>query len=184
MTHHAHDIIDLIHEDHQQVRELFSRIETTPPGERADLFQTIVYELARHEAAEETIVHPTLRDQVPGGESIASEVLEEESEAEQLLADMDEMDPESDEFLAAFRRLRDDVLEHAEHEEREEHPKLRAQLSTDQLRQMGEGFEKLKESAPTRPHPRTPQTPEIRAAVGPIVGVFDRMRDKAREIIG
>lgn len=183
MTHHAHDIIDLILEDHDEVRELFSRLDTTDPEGRGELFETIVYELARHEAAEETIVHPTLRDEVPAGGSIAESVLEEESEAEQLMADMEKMDPTSDEFLAAFRRLRDDVLEHAEHEEDEEHPKLREQLTQERLREMGEGFEKLKEKAPTRPHPKTPQTPEVRAAVGPIAGVFDRMRDAARDLL-
>lgn len=177
------DIIDLILEDHNEVRELLSQLETTSPEEREELFHTLVYELARHEAAEESIVHPTLRDEVPAGEPVASEVLEEESEAEQLMADMEKMDATSDEFLAAFRRLRDDVLEHAEHEENDEHPKLREHLSEKRLREMGEGFQKLKERAPTRPHPKTPQTPEVRAAVGPVAGVFDRMRDEARELM-
>ncbi|HEX2029208.1 MAG TPA: hemerythrin domain-containing protein [Nitriliruptorales bacterium] len=177
------DIVDAILEDHDVVRQLFAQLEETPPEERGDLFERIVYELARHEAAEESIVHPTLRDEVTGGEAVAAEVLEEESEAEQLMADMEGMAPTGEEFLQAFRRLRDDVLEHAEHEERDEHPRLRQELSQQRLQEMAEGFAELKENAPTRPHPKTPQTPEVRATVGPIAAVFDRARDKVREVL-
>lgn len=180
----ANDIIDLIQQDHDEVRELFGRLDTVSPQEREELFTTIVYELARHEAAEESIVHPTLRDEVAGGQTAAEDILQEESEAEDLMAEMEDMDPESDEFLDAFRRLRDDVLEHAEHEEDVEHPKLREELSEERRKEMGEAFTRLKEIAPTRPHPHTPQTPEVRAAAGPLAGLFDRMRDKARELMG
>lgn len=80
--------------------------------------------------------------------------------------------------------MRDDVLEHAEHEEDVEHPKLREALSEERRKEMGETFTQLKEIAPTRPHPHTPQTPEVRAAAGPLAGLFDRMRDKARQLMG
>ena len=178
------DIIELIQQDHDEVCSLFARLDECCPSERGELFQEIVHELARHEAAEESIVHPTLRDDVAGGESVAEAVLDEESKAEQLMADMESLDPESDEFLAKFRELRNDVLEHAEHEEQEEHPKLRAELDQQRLNEMGEGFQKVKENAPTHPHPKTPQTPEVRAAAGPVAGAFDRMRDKVKDILG
>ena len=178
----AQDVIELIRQDHQEVRELLGQIEAADAQSRGDLFHELVGELARHEAAEETIVHPTLRDEVADGRALAEEVLEEESEAEKLLARMERMDPSSDEFVEAFRSLRDDVLEHADHEEREEHPKLRQALSEERRREMGEGWLRLKAAAPTRPHPHTPQTPEVRAAVGPVAGAFDRARDAARDL--
>lgn len=181
MAHH--DIIELIQADHTEVRELMARIETADVEQREELFRTLVAELARHEAAEEAIVHPTLRDETPGGEVVAKSVLEEESQAEKLLARMEDMDPSSDEFVNAFASLRDDVLAHAEHEEREEHPQLRESLSEGRLKEMAEGWEQLKELAPTRPHPHTPQSPEVRATVGPVAGIFDRARDAARELI-
>ena len=178
----SQDVIELIQRDHQQVRQLLGQIEAADPDSRGELFHELVGELARHEAAEETIVHPTLRDEVDGGRAIADQVLEEESEAESLLARMEKMDPASDEFVDAFRSLRDDVLQHAEHEERQEHPKLREALSEQRREEMGQGWLKLKKTAPTRPHPHTPQTPEVRAAVGPVAGAFDRARDAARDL--
>ena len=175
------DIVDQLVDDHTGFRELFGRMETTPPDQRGDLFRSIVSELARHEAAEEAIVHAATRS-LPGGESIAREVLEEEAEAEKLLARMEKLDPTGAEFLAAFATLRQDVLAHAEHEERDEFPRLREHLTADRRREMANGFETLKGMGPTHPHPMTPQEPAVRAAVGPIAGIFDRARDAARNV--
>lgn len=176
------DIVDRLTDDHNEIRSLFGELDTTPTEQRGDLFRHIVSELARHEAAEEAVVHSATRDDVPGGEQIANAVLEEEDQAERLMAEMEEIDPTSQEFLTRFGHLRDDVLAHAEHEEAEEFPRLREHLDTDRRVQMADGFERLKGLAPTHPHPHTPQDPKVRAAVGPIAGIFDRARDAARDV--
>jgi hypothetical protein len=38
-------------------------------------------------------------------------------------------------------------------------------------------FEKAKKTAPTHPHPSTPNTPGANMALGPVAAVFDRARD-------
>ena len=177
------DIIDLIRSDHDVVRGLLADIEQAAPDDRGELFDRLVGELARHEAAEEAIVHPTLRDEVADGRGVAEQVLEQESEAESLLARMEKLDPSGTEFLDAFRTLRADVEAHAEQEESQEHPKLSDELDAQRLQDMADGWTQLKKVAPTRPHPHTPQTPEVRAAVGPVAGAFDRARDAAREFL-
>lgn len=176
------DIIDLLLEEHGEFRELFAELERAETDFRDELFRYLVARLARHEAAEEAVVHRALRDEVPGGDQLAEQVLAEESEAEQLLAQMDDMDPSSSEFDAALARLKDDVLAHADHEERDEFPQLRRHLDADRRRQMGQRFTTLRDHGPTRPHPNTPQTPEVRAAAGPFAGMFDRARDAARGV--
>jgi hemerythrin superfamily protein len=183
MTEHDDhtDILDLLLDDHQEFRQLFDELDQTEPAQRQELFRYVVARLASHEAAEEAVVHPTVRDDVPGGQEIAEARLAEEAEAEQLLADMDDLDPTSQEFADALGRLRDEVLTHAEHEEREEFPRLRSHVDAERRREMGEIFRRLRDSGPTRPHPNTPQTPEVRALAGPFVGMFDRARDAARD---
>ncbi len=57
----------------------------------------------------------------------------------------------------ALRTLRADVLEHADHEEREEHPRLRNALSEERRQVMGESWLELKKTAPTRPPPTRPR---------------------------
>lgn len=175
------DIIDLIQQDHERFRELFSQLDETSPDDRGDLFRHLTAELARHEAAERAIVHPTLGDEV-GDEATASAVVEEEQQAEELLAEMEDLDPSSEEFLAGFRQLRGEVLEHADHEERDEHPRLRETVDAERRREMAEGFERVKKMAPTHPHPSTPNEPEAQLTLGPVAGVFDRARDVANEV--
>ncbi|HEX2029231.1 MAG TPA: hemerythrin domain-containing protein [Nitriliruptorales bacterium] len=160
------DVIELLQQDHDEVRQLFSRLDDASPQERGELFRTIVHELARHEAVEEAIVHPTARDEVPGGEEVARSVLEEENEAEQLMARMehgpDQRGVPRGVPAAAERRARPRTPRGDQ-----EWPRLRETLSVERLLAMGEGFSQLKERGPTRPHPRTPQTPEVRAVLAP-----------------
>lgn len=179
----AEDIIDLLEADHDEVEALFGQLDETATSEREALFETIVTELARHETAEEAIVHPALRDQVADGESAVEILLQQEADAEDLMADMEEMDPGSSEFLAAFRQLREEVLAHARHEESTEFPALRKALSEARRRELGERFATIKERAPTHPHPKTPQSPGVRATAGPVVGIFDRMRDAVDDLL-
>lgn len=177
----AKDVIDLLIDDHNEVEELFSQLDDTPPDRREELFQKIVNELARHEAAEEAVVHPATRREAAQGDSIADSVIGEEQEAEELMAEMEGMDATSDEFLQQFRQLRDDVLEHAQHEEDTEFPRLRDAVSTERLVELGEAFQQLKKTAPTHPHPKTPHGGAARGGLGPVAGIFDRARDAARE---
>lgn len=176
------DIIDLIKQDHDEIRRLFAQLESSAPEDRGGLFAHIVPELARHEAAEEAIVHPTLRHEARE-EAAADEIVEQEQHAEELMADMEDLDPTSDEFLARFRELRDDVVEHARYEEDIEHPRLRELVEEARLVEMAEGFRRVKQVAPTRPHPSASNAPEAQLTLGPIVGVFDRARDAVRDAL-
>ena len=175
------DVVAVIQEEHADFRRLFTELEAAPPNEREELFRHTVARLAAHEAAEEALVHKALRDDVPDGGRIAEQVLEEENSAEDLLARMEEMDVTSGEFLTALTELQRDVLTHAEHEEREEHPKLLAALDADRRAEMGKRFQTLLAAGPTHPHPKTPQNPGVRAAAGPVAGMFDRARDAVRK---
>jgi hypothetical protein len=56
-------------------------------------------------------------------------------------------------------------------------PHMREVFGHEELVELGDKVESVKKIAPTRPHPSTPNEPGIRKAVGPVVGLFDRMRD-------
>ena len=72
-----------------------------------------------------------------------------------------------------------DVTHHAKEEEREMLPKLREALSRKELEELGERMKKAKKMAPTRPHPKAPNTPPGNVAAGPVAAVMDRARDAA-----
>jgi hemerythrin superfamily protein len=177
------DIVDVLVDEHIEIRRLFDEVEHARGTEREDRFRHLVAQLAGHEAAEEALVHPVLRDDVPGGAAVAAQILDEESSAERLLAELTHQDLSSPEFETGLRRLRSEVVTHAEHEEREEFTRLRDHVSADTRADLGRRYERVKAAGPTRPHPHTPQTPEIRALLGPIVGLFDRVRDSIRDAL-
>jgi hypothetical protein len=79
-------------------------------------------------------------------------------------------------------QLRDDVLAHAEHEEREEFPKLRAICDPDKLRGMALAVRAAEAVAPTRPHPGV-ESATANLLLGPPAAIMDRARDLIRDAL-
>jgi hemerythrin superfamily protein len=170
-------LIDLLLEDHQAVRTLFTEIATATGERRTELFDTLRENLVRHEVAEEEIVRPLTKSSVPDGERIAEERISEESKAEAILRQMEKAEVGSPEWERLFATLRTDVLEHAEMEETREFPQLQAHVPADQLEDRAKRFESAKKMAPTHPHPMTPNTPGANMTLGPLAALIDRVRD-------
>lgn len=177
------DIIELLRDEHQDLRELFREVLDAEPLARTDPFRYLVSRLAAHEAAEEALVHNVSRKEVPGGEEPADIALEQEASAERMLAGLENMDASSDEFVVGLQELETAVLEHAAHEEQHEFPLLVQHLTITRRRELAEAFQVLRAEGPTRPHPMTPQNPAVRALTGPVVGIFDRARDAVRDAL-
>jgi hemerythrin superfamily protein len=174
------DIISLLEQDHQAVRERFSELEAAGVDDRAQLFWELMEQLVRHEVAEEAVVYPALR-QEPGGDAIADARVAEESEAEQLLARLEKLDPATEEFKGAVRDLRAAVLDHAAKEEGEVFPLLAASGEDGYLALLGQKFKGEKLAAPSHPHPHAPTSAVGHKVIGPIAAFIDRIRDESRE---
>jgi hemerythrin superfamily protein len=173
-------IIDHLTADHQQIKVLFSDVMFVRPENRADVFCQLVTELVQHEVAEETVVYPQVRGSAPDSAATIDARLHEQAEAEQMLAEMESLDPRTPEFTAALAELSTAVINHAEAEERGIFPLLRATGNTDVLFELARRYEKAKQSAPTHPHPHAPDTPPANKVLGPIAALFDRVRDAVR----
>ncbi len=170
------DVVDFLVRQHEQVKQGFAAVTAATGDARAEAFTELRRLLAVHETAEEEIVHPRARKEIPGGESIVSARLEEEKEAKQALAELEKLDVDSAEFTEKFTALRDAVIQHAQHEETEEFSQLKAELDQEELERMRKAVELAEQTAPTRPHAGV----ESRAAnllVGPFAAMTDRIRD-------
>ena len=132
----AVDLITLVQREHREIEALLDEIERADGGARRALFDNVVQKLEAHEAAEADIVHALMRDL--GAPDIADDLIEEEKLAKQTLSRLDTSSPD---FTREFKSFKEDVLIHASHEEREEHPSIRARASHDVLVRMGERFE-------------------------------------------
>ena len=174
------DAITLLKDDHRTVEQLFKRFEQA--GERAhvqkrQIVDRIIEELSVHAAIEEQAFYPVARAAVPDTEDMALESLEEHHVVKWLLSELVDMDPAHERFDAKVTVLIENVRHHVEEEESDFFPKVRKQLGRNQLADLGETLADAKTSAPTRPHPRMPDTFPANLIAGTITGVVDRVRD-------
>ncbi|HLI24221.1 MAG TPA: hemerythrin domain-containing protein [Acidimicrobiales bacterium] len=174
-------IIAELRKDHDEVRSLLSQIDSAPGDQKKELFAQLVGELIRHEVAEEEILRPVSKRDA--GEDIADARTREESQAEELLKEMEKLDASGPEFTQKFAKLRTEVERHAAAEETEEFPKVEKGESTDRLERMGKAYLAAKAMAPTRPHPSTPNSAAANLLVGPFAAVVDRARDAVRKAV-
>ncbi|HWF14905.1 MAG TPA: hemerythrin domain-containing protein [Acidimicrobiales bacterium] len=176
------DIVDLLSQDHEAAERLLDQITSAEASAREGLFWELVPELVRHEVAEEVVVYPTIRSKAPDGDAEVEPRLKEQKEAEEMLSSMEKLDPTSDEFAQRLSKLRDGVLDHAQAEEQNIFPLLRALEHEEERVELGARYQKAKASAPTHPHPNAPDTPPGNKILGPIAAFADKVRDAARGI--
>jgi hemerythrin superfamily protein len=178
----SRDAVDFLKEQHDQVRQLFETIRRSSGDERREAFETVVRLLAVHETAEEEVVYPALRMVAPDGKSIAEARKAEEDRAKKMLAGLESLGTDADEFDARFTELRDAVLEHAELEETQVFPALREHQSDTSLRGMVVALTAAEAVAPTHPHRLAPESATGNLVAGPFVAIVDRVRDAVRAV--
>lgn len=171
--------IEILLTQHNQIKQLFTLVENTQGEERQREFDHLRALLAVHETAEEEVVRPMTRSAVPNGDSVADARMREENEAKEVLAKLEKLGCDSAEFLPKFREFKKSVLAHAEHEEHEEFPGLRASKTPDELRKMGKRIKIAERMAPTHPHPSAKST-TANYLVGPFAAMLDRVRDQMK----
>jgi hemerythrin superfamily protein len=118
------DAITLLTADRRQVGSLYAQI-----GDRTSLRQPVIDEIVRllsiHDAVEEQLLNPTLRERVGGGNATADRSLAEHQKVAELLYQVDQGDqPQA--VLAALRETIDNVGEHVAEEDSPIFPARRA----------------------------------------------------------
>lgn len=173
------DVVDILTSDHRDMMELLGRIRSAPDaGQRRDLADTVIAEVMRHSVAEEMFVYPVVEEHVPNGAEEVAHDKEEHDEIVQVMKRMEDVDASGPEFMDLARDLEAKLRHHAQDEESDQFPKLRAHIPGDQLVELGRKVENAKKLAPTRPHPHAPHSELFHKSVGPGVGMVDRLRDK------
>lgn len=175
----AADVVELLLAQHSQIRDLFLEVEHAAGEARQEAFWQLVRLLAVHETAEEELVHPLARRLLNGGDGLIDDRLAEEYQAKQALAEIESAGTSHDQFLALLAGLRESVLKHAHYEETYEFPSLRS-TQPGQLRALAAAVAVAEKVAPTHPHPGT-ETAAKNLAAGPILAVFDRVKDAIRQ---
>ncbi|HEX3826313.1 MAG TPA: hemerythrin domain-containing protein [Sporichthyaceae bacterium] len=172
----AQDVVEFLKDQHRSVKELFDQVLAAHGERRVELFTALRRMLAVHETAEERIVHPRARKELPDGDAVVDERLAEEHKAKEVLRELEKMDVDSAEFESTFRAFQSDVLAHANAEEQHEFSVLERSLDDTELEHMRKAVEFAEQVAPTRPHPGV-ESPTANLLAGPFAAMLDRVRD-------
>jgi len=176
------DVIEILIHDHREVEQMFTELESLvkPSDEagrqrRKDLIDQATIELVRHSVAEEAEVYPRVKERV--SEAEAERAKQEHAEAELTMKRLESLRPGDAAFDAELAVLMREIRQHVAEEENEMFPRMRGIFSHEELLEMGAKVQRVKKIAPTRPHPSAPDEPPGDKLLGPITGMFDRMRD-------
>ncbi|MDB4992761.1 MAG: hemerythrin [Myxococcaceae bacterium] len=179
------DALELLKKDHRTVEALFKRFDKlgdSKKKEKQKLVSEIIRELSIHAAIEEQILYPASRKLVKATEDEVLEALEEHHLVKWTLSELYKMKPTDERFDAKVTVLKEMVEHHVQDEENELFPQLK-KLGKDKLRSLGSQLLLAKNVAPTRPHPRAPDTPPGNVVAGMGSALVDRALDAGKSLV-
>ncbi|GAC1537889.1 MAG: hypothetical protein NVS3B12_22400 [Acidimicrobiales bacterium] len=171
----ATNAITLLRTDHGNVENLFVQFEAAAPAaydEKQRIVEHIIEQLSRHAAIEEQVFYPALRG-IPEMADMVLEALEEHHAAKLALAELEKLPAHAERFDAKTTVLIENVRHHVKEEESELFPLVEKHIPFTDLQTMAGAMEDLKKTAPTRPHPLTPDQPPFNVIIGVPAAVID-----------
>ncbi|KJE21877.1 hemerythrin HHE cation binding domain-containing protein [Frankia torreyi] len=172
------DIVGVLLAQHARIRDLFAAVGMQRGEPRRRAFGELRALLAVHETGEEMVLRPVSRRSA--GPDVVRARNHEEKQAAKVLAALEKLDVTGPDFDRQLAALEQAVSDHAEREELEEFPAVRAATSQDERRKLGRQLRAVESLAPTHPHPSTVGSPLAQWAVGPFASLVDRARDALR----
>jgi len=141
------DAMSLLKEDHRKVKKMLAELEsTTERGvkTREELFTKVKQELVIHEAIEEEIFYPALKEH-PKTKDIALEAYEEHHVVDTVMAEIEGVAYDDETWGAKFKVMKENLEHHIEEEEGEMFKQARQVFDQDELAQLGESMKARKE---------------------------------------
>jgi len=147
------DAIALLKEDHDLVKNLFEQFEDADEAtKKAEIAKKAISELKIHDAIEEEIFYPQVR-QVIDENGLMNEADEEHHMVRIAIAELDGMEGQDERFEAKFTVLSEMVRHHIKEEESEMFPKVKK--SEVDLKTLGQQLQIRKEELKSQGVPAT-----------------------------
>jgi hemerythrin-like domain-containing protein len=162
--------LELLKEQHDEVKKLFARIEELDdPEEKDELVQELSDNLAAHATIEEKLFYPAAYGS--STKELLSEAVEEHLAAKRIIADLLDLTSEDDSFDAKVKVLKEQIEHHVHEEEHELFPKVRKAMSEEELDALGEQMDELFEREMDEdPSEKVPEQTVKAAPLEPIEG--------------
>jgi hemerythrin-like domain-containing protein len=141
------DAMSLLKEDHRKVKKMLAELEsTTERGvkTREELFTKVKQELVVHEAIEEEIFYPALK-QHPKTKEITLEAYEEHHVVNTVMAEIEGVSYDDEKWGAKFKVMKENLEHHIEEEEGEMFKQAKQVFDEDELAQLGDSMMARKE---------------------------------------
>jgi hemerythrin superfamily protein len=174
------DALTLLKADHEAVEKKFARFEELGPRalkSKAAVVADVIEALSVHAAIEEQLLYPAVRDRLADEEGQVLEALEEHHVMKWTLSELDGMSPDHERFDAKFAVLMESVRHHVQEEENELFPTVRKSFTRAELHDLGDALAHAKETAPTKPHPHSPDEPPMNEVAAAVTNPIDALRD-------
>jgi hemerythrin-like domain-containing protein len=134
------DAITLLEEDHKKVKKLLTELDsTTERGvkTREELFTKVKQELEVHEAIEEEIFYPALKEH-PKAKDLVLEAYEEHNVVDMVMGEIDDVAYDDETWGAKFTVLKENLEHHIEEEETEMWKQARQVFDDEELDELGD----------------------------------------------
>jgi len=141
------DALELMKSDHAAVKKLLERGDKTTEQAtktRQELFDTIKTELGAHEAMEEEIFYPALKEH-PKAKDIVLEAYEEHHVVNTVMGELERTPVDDETWGAKFTVMKENLEHHIEEEEGEMFKQARSVFDRDELQELGQRMQARKE---------------------------------------
>ena len=140
-------VYEKIEQDHATHRDLLNKLGETEGDseERRRLWKEFYYDVKAHAAAEEETFYSKLMAD-PSGQDDARHSVAEHKEMDDIMEELQGMDPSSPGWLTRFKTLKHDYEHHMEEEENDIFSKARKVFDGDDIAEIGDRFDERKEA--------------------------------------
>jgi hypothetical protein len=163
--------------DHVRLEALLTELEEAQGVEE----EQVVHRLARlvfpHAFAEESVLWPVVRRDLPDGQALTLQVEREHQEVNELWSRLESGGLPPEERRRVVERLAQVLRADVRDEEDRLLPRLQQRLDARRLRRLGLAWEAVRRTAPTRPHPVVSRRPPGNALAALPLTVLDHSRD-------
>jgi hypothetical protein len=141
------DALKLLKEDHDKVKGMMDELEASTERAvktRQELFAKVRQELEVHEAIEEEILYPALKEHERTKE-LALEAYEEHHVVDMIMEEIEQIPVDDEQWSAKLTVMKENLEHHIEEEEEEMFDQIRQVFDDEELAELGERMQVRKE---------------------------------------
>ena len=141
------DAVTLLKDDHDTLKKILNDLDsTTERGvkTREELFTRMRRELEVHEAIEEEIFYPALKEH-PKAKELVMEAYEEQNVVDMVMAEIEDTPYDDETWGAKLTVMKENIEHHIEEEEGEMFPQARQVFERSELQELGDRMKARKD---------------------------------------